>query len=147
MKPRFFIRKNSPEIRRHLETLGYEYLGQESLFKEYNTCLYCTHDGYYEVTKKPSRYDRIYDCGEDVEMFIAMCSRSEKTDKGQFFVLDCNLSSMGNVYLKGTFVMCDRDSWDIDFRYPEFSSRNVPAHKASYDEIVEFFNRNKDMEL
>lgn len=73
--------------------------------------------------------------------------RDDDTDKYQIFVLDCNLDTMNEnrFHPKGELVFCTRDSWNVDFDndgHPSIlSSRNIPAHKATKEEIIEHFSK------
>ena len=93
-------------------------------------------------------YDSMYGlfCGTDVEMFKSLISLSDKTDKDQLFVLDTNLASLdvhNDIIPKDSFVRCNRDKWYVDVLddgSPDpLSSRNIPAHKASIEEIINFY--------
>ena len=94
------------------------------------------------------QYDSLYGlyCADDIEMFKALTAFSNDTDKDQMFVLDTNVAQLGKSddYLeKGYMVRCLRDKWNIDILDDgtpnPYSSRNVPAHKASIEEIINFY--------
>jgi hypothetical protein len=73
--------------------------------------------------------------------------RDDDTDKYQIFVLDCNLDTMNEnrFHPKGDLVFCTQDSWNVDFDnegHPSIlSSRNIPAHKATKEEIIKHFSK------
>ena len=62
-----FIKKNTPELRKKLEELGYTYNGRDT--ESWGaSALYCFDGKYYEVyPAKPSRYHSIVDCGTNEE--------------------------------------------------------------------------------
>ena len=74
------------------------------------------------------------------------CLRDSGDDRYRFFTIDCNFQFDGKDPLeKGTLVFCTRDNWNLDFDnegnpYP-FSSRNVPAHKSTKEEIINYFSK------
>ena len=106
----------------------------------------------YIVNIECGTYDSLYGvwCGNDVEMFKAIAALKNKNDKFQYFVIDTNLwnpfTDGQNTTSKGTFVLCHKDRWAIDINDDgtpcEFSSRNIPAHKATVTEIINHFLNN-----
>ena len=135
-----FIRKNTPELRKRLEALGYKPL----LFIEDGECLSTTSNlGHYHSirseqfdNKDPhSTYDcagRI-DCGANEDLFLALAALRDDTDNGQFFVFEERFVSRINpdvIIEKGTLLKCCMDKW----RMPYF-----PFHKATVKELIEHF--------
>ena len=129
-----------------------------------NSVCFCPNDQCIFVTESPKKiygsnnpyffkmvkgqYDSLYGlyCGDDVEMFKALTALSNDSDKDQMFVLDTNLASIDNVNNiseKGSLVRCLRDKWNVDILEDgtpcPFSSKNIPAHKASIEEIINFY--------
>jgi hypothetical protein len=106
----------------------------------------------YIVNIERGTNDSLYGvwCGTDVEMFKAITALSDKTDKHQYFVLETNVCHFDcdskNIIPSGTFVLCHKDKWNIDVDADgtpsKFSSRNVPAHKATVTEILNHFLNN-----
>lgn len=70
-----FIRKNTPELRKKLEELGYEYHGKDTLHG--TPCgVYCSFGSYFEISgnPKPSRFESIIDCDNNEELFLALAA-------------------------------------------------------------------------
>ena len=87
---------------------------------------------------------------DDEDLAAALASlKDDDTDKYQFFTIDCNFQfdNGRDVYKKGTLVFCLRDKWNLDFdnegNPSKFSNRNVPAHKSTKEEIIEYFERKR----
>ena len=134
-----FIRKNTPELRKRLEALGYKPL----LFIEDGECLSTTSNlGHYHSirseqfdNKDPhSTYDcagRI-DCGTNESLFLAIAALRDDTDNNQMFING-----------KGDWGIC-RDGSDgglegLDF-YGIPNDLNVDNyHKATVEELIEHF--------
>lgn len=135
-----FIRKNTPELRKRLEALGYKPL----LSIEDGECLSTTSNlGHYHSirseqfdNKDPhSTYDcagRI-DCGTNESLFLAISALRDDTDDNQLFIND-----------KGDWgIWRDNTKYDglsgIDF-YGMPNDLNVDNyHKATTEELIEHF--------
>ena len=83
--------------------------------------------------------------------FALASLRDDNADKYRFFTLDCNLAGLDNpakVNPKGELVFCTRDNWNVDFDENgnpwEFSNRNVPAHKSTKEEIINYFSKDNN---
>ena len=124
-----FIRKNTPELRKKLEELGYNYNGRDT-----ESCgasaLYCFDGKYYEVyPAKPSRYHSIIDCGINEELFLALAALRDDTDKNQWVIDEANECFFG---WENSWSICDKD---------DMNERVVYTHyrKATVEEIIEHF--------
>lgn len=132
-----FIRKNTPELRKKLEELGYKYNGSDT--ESWGTsALYCFDGKYYEVyPAKPSRYHSIVDCGTNEELFLALAALRDDTDKNQWFIAqdtmwDENYNGEITVYYEeGEWLIWDYYSFMID--EPSY------FRKATVEEIIEHF--------
>lgn len=139
-----FIRKNTPELREKLRNMGYEYHGKENITDNLSS-LHCCNGWYYECNLVPLDYYSIAYCGTNEELFLAIAALRDDTDKNQRFVLDTNLlfSPNGIEHPIGSFIKCCGDKWYVDYNIDgtpcEFSSRNIPAHKATVQELIEHF--------
>lgn len=123
-----FIRKNTPELRKKLEELGYKYNGSDTEFWGANA-LYCFDGKYYEVyPAKPSRYHSIVDCGTNEELFFALATLRDDTDKNQWVIDEAN-ECFG---WENSWSICDKD---------DMNERVVYTHyrKATVEEIIEHF--------
>ena len=123
-----FIRKNTPELRKKLEELGYTYNGRDT--ESWGaSALYCFDGKYYEVyPAKPSRYHSIIDCGTNEELFLALAALRDDTDKNQWVIDEAN-ECFG---WEDSWMICDKD---------DMNERAVYTHyrKATVEEIIEYF--------
>ena len=126
-----FIRKNTPELRKKLEELGYENRGKVRYYGE-PIYIYCEMDIFYTSPCKlkiPDNY--IIDCGTNEELFIALASMSDN-EHGlcDYYIVtdDCNL-----VYEKGSI-----------HRALPLSSVIHPScyRKATVEELIEHFKKD-----
>ena len=152
-----FIRKNTPELRRELEELGYEMLNfGNTTLDGYNYDGNGSHKSIEEgraiITSYENLYGVIYDidtvtkkgridCGTNEELFLAIAALRDDSNYMQWFIADSILSvsyddSIGNDHYftepKGIMFFWD-ENWDnatiISGRY----------HKATVDELIEHF--------
>ena len=134
-----FIRKNTPELRKRLEALGYKPL----LSIEDGECLSTTSNlGHYHSirseqfdNKDPhSTYDcagRI-DCGTNESLFLAITALRDDTDYPQWFVYPP----------ENIWFICDDD--DINYARENIRESVQAAwfhcsHKATVEELIEHF--------
>lgn len=130
-----FIRKNTPELRKKLEELGYENRGKVRYYGE-PIYIYCEMDIFYTSPCKlkiPDNY--IIDCGDNEELFIALASLRNDSDINQWFVMD--VEEYMNINQGDWFVATDRTKGkhigtQIDPMY---------CHKATIEEIIEHFKK------
>lgn len=131
-----FIRKNTPELRKKLEELGYKFSGADhieldcivtfphhnifSVFAVYHFNIY--DDSFKKVWKG------YIDCGTNEELFLALAALRDDTDKNQWIIDEAN-ECFG---LEDSMMICDRD---------DMNDRAVYTHyrKATVEEIVEHF--------
>ena len=114
-----FIKKNTPELRKKLEELGYKYNGRDT--ESWGaSALYCFDGKYYEVyPAKPSRYHSIIDCGTNEELFLALAALRDDTDYMQWF-------TDGKLW--------EKSNSDLPSHYMQ-----LEGHKATIKEIIEYF--------
>lgn len=139
-----FIRKNTPELRKKLEDLGYTNstndINGDWLFVSHGILLTVSKDFNYANSKD-------IDCGQNEDLFLAISALRDDTDKNQWFVMDCNVAYLNDTNeiadKKGDFVYCIKDKWFADYDKDGtpfiFSSRNTPSHKASIEELFKKF--------
>ena len=127
-----FIRKNTPELRKKLEELGYtntpsgrgewfipieelEYLVTYPISGCYQGC-----NGYW--------YEDDFDCGTNEELFFALAALRDDTDKNQWVIDEAN-ECFG---WENSWSICDKD---------DMNERVVYTHyrKATVEEIIEHF--------
>ena len=141
-----FIRKNTPELRKKLEELGYKPFG--SVKYEWDTGWGLSTDnrlgefesfdnnGLENIIKCESPdYEDSIDCGTNEELFIAIASLRDDSDVNQWFVMDVELYM--DINQGDWFIATDRNKGkhigtQIDPMY---------CHKATVEEIIEHFNK------
>lgn len=136
-----FIRKNTQELRKKLEELGYKMLSPI----EYDN-LECS-DNWVNDIKSLNDCNGI-NCGFNEELFLAIAALRDDSNYMQWFIADSILSvsysdSIGNDHYfiepKGIMFFWD-ENWDnatiISGRY----------HKATVDELIEHFKIKENNE-
>lgn len=134
-----FIRKNTPELRKKLEELGYKKYGNPFQITD-DSKLITTIDGEYVPYNVPLD-DSFIDCGTNEELFLAIAALRDDTDENQWFVADSPLSvsyddAVGNDHYftepKGSVFF-----WNINWMHATIISGNY--HKATVEELIEHF--------
>lgn len=139
MRPKFiqpaFIRKNTPELRKELEELGY------AIMYGYDTGFIITNPEFgvaffpvgpkVEVDEDSNR--EYIDCGTNEDLFLAIAALREDTDNNQLFTNGIDWAiykdNINNIGLSGF----DYYNLPNDIR--------IPLHKASVKEIIEYFRK------
>ena len=123
-----FIRKNTPELRKELEVLGYNrhpsYIDNEYLYL--NRGFYHTN-----VVGYSEEIERMIDCGTNEELFLALAALKYDTDKNQWFVND-----------NGYFEMCFNDKVEnylCGHGVRKYRQIDETYHKATVEELIEHF--------
>lgn len=82
-------------------------------------------------------------CGYNIELFFALAAMRDDTDKNQLFVSEtaCSWVNIGMWRNKGDFELCLIDDYYMG-ENKRFTNRISPAHKASIDEIKDYFLLN-----
>ena len=134
-----FIRKNTPELRKKLEELGYKPFG--SVKYEWDTGWGLSTDnrigefesfdnnGLENIIKCESPdYEDSVDCGTNEELFLALAALRDDTDKNQWVIDEAN-ECFG---WEDSWMICDKD---------DMNERAVYTHyrKATVEEIIEHF--------
>ena len=119
-----FIRKNTPELRKELEVLGYN---QHPSYSD-NEYLYLNRGFYHtNVVGYSEEIERMIDCGTNEELFLAIAALKDDTDANQWFT--------------------DGEIWvnllDGYQHVPLVKYIRLKGHKATKEEIIEHFNKNK----
>lgn len=81
-----FIRKNTPELRKKLEELGYKKYGNPFQITD-DSKLITTIDGEYVPYNVPLD-DSFIDCGVNENLFLALAALRDDTSANQYWVLD-----------------------------------------------------------
>ena len=128
-----FIRKNTPELRKKLEELGYNRypLWMADWSDDDSRYVYLVTDVlYYTYPQKPTnpKNGEYIDCGDNEELFIALAALRDDTDKWQLFVFD-GIDVPDYFLQKGDMWICSLDKHLV---------KN--CHKATVEEIIEHFS-------
>lgn len=124
-----FIRRNTPELRKKLEELGYKKYGNPFQITD-DSKLITTIDGEYVPYNVPLD-DSFIDCGTNEALFLAIAALRDDTDKNQWF-------TDGNLWFKCGDEMCDETIKYYLNRY------NREIHKASVEELIEHFKEKEE---
>lgn len=143
-----FIRKNTPELRKKLEELGYKPFG--SVKYEWDTGWGLSTDnrlgefesfdnnGLENIIKCCSPdYEDSIDCGTNEELFLALVALRDDTDINQWFIYN-TINNTADKFETIEWVLCkdnnicDYLNWDNCYKY---------CHKASVEEIIEHFKK------
>lgn len=141
-----FIRKNTPELCKKLETLGYKC--SKIVSKDPHLCIATTINDkcstYTTIT--PEMFDtkdpystwncgKRIDCGTNEELFLAIAALKDDSDKNQWFVTEEEMHWINqNAWMPvGSFIFsCIHNYTDIDGK----------VHKATVEELIEHFRSN-----
>ena len=143
-----FIRKNTPELRKKLEELGYKPFG--SVKYEWDTGWGLSTDnrlGEFEsfdnngleniIKCELPDYEDSIDCGINEELFIAIAALRDDTDVNQWFIYNTINNTVGKfetivwVLCKDNNI-CDYLNWANCYEY---------CYKATVEELIEHFNK------
>lgn len=129
-----FIRKNTPELRGKLRELGYKVLTNFSTFP----CLATMPDDGIVVPATEINRNRVFDFGDNEELFLALAALRDDTDYMQWFT-------------NGTdFIKCEREYWpDMYFvlcsgKGKDYMNELAKYHKATPTEIIAHFKQKQD---
>ena len=130
-----FIRKNTPELVKKLEELGYR--ASFSARNGYGKYLYA-FDGTIVGDEYNSNDEKagFVDCGTNDELFLAIAALRDDSDKHQFF-------TNGKEW-----IQCEKEDW-IDeisslcvggnYNYDKNGELSLEFHKATVQELIEHF--------
>ena len=127
-----FIRKNTPELVKRLEELGYK--ASFSARNGYGEYLYAFNG--IVVGGEYNAYDEragFIDCNDSEELFLAISALRDDTDKNQWFVHDdSDWNDKQNIF----WYKCEEDSIIEDLAYNLMFN---DCHKATVQELIEHF--------
>lgn len=137
-----YIRKNTPELRRKLEDLGYK-LNNGKAWGSYLATFRIKGTNEWKYVASPEwdlqnnpDIDVSIDCGENEDLFLALSALREGTDKGQWFIydtMDCIVEAMRTI----EWFICPSDNIK-DFLF--YDCGYLSAHKATVEELINHFN-------
>ena len=147
-----FIRKNSPELRKKLEELGYEPNFSMGKYPEvYKNIAVCNFFGnrYYgvsddETTRPGDITDAIknrglIDCGTNEDLFLALAALRDDSDVNQWFIA---LDTMYDENYHGEItVYYEKDEWLLWDYYSFMEDMPSDFRKATVEEIIEHFKK------
>ena len=87
-----FIRKNTPELKKKLEDLGYKDYGNLRFYGD-PIIIYCDGNHFFtspfvlEGEQYRGKYDKFIDCRDNEELFLAVAALSNDTDYMQWFMI------------------------------------------------------------
>lgn len=138
-----FIRKNTQELRRGLEELGYEILNSgNTTLDAHNYDGNGSHKSIEEgraiITSYGNLYGVIYDidtvtkkgridCGTNEELFLAIAALRDDTDKNQWF-------TDGDKW-----ILCPEIKFSTYWVYNDVDVNLDVIHKATVNELIEHF--------
>lgn len=124
-----FIRKNTKELRKKLEELGYK---NRNLY--FYDCIGVVYDGFDCISQWMfgSIWDfaDCIDCGTNEEFFLAIASLRNDTDKNQWF-------TDGDKW-----ILCPEIKFSTYWAYNDVYINTDTIHKATVNELIELFNKS-----
>ena len=148
-----FIRKNTPELRKKLEELGYTSSYPIRQHPEvYKNIAACNFFGphYYGVstdeasrpgnTKDAIRKRGFIDCGDNEDLFIALAALRDDTDKEQWFIT----YKGSHPYMSYAAILCRENKWEDEYikethRASFIYTKPEDYHKAGVEELIKFY--------
>lgn len=130
-----FIRKNTPELRKKLEKLGYKNYGNPFQITD-DSKLITTIDGEYVPYNVPLD-DSFIDCGTNEKLFLAIAALRDDTDDSQWFVYPP----------ENSWFICVDD--DINYARENIRESVQAAwfhcsHKATVEELIKHFKEKEE---
>ena len=120
-----FIRKNTPELRKKLEDLGYI----SHIFNNNDANnIYADKLGTY-ISVDIENQPYYIDCETNEQLFLALAALRDDTDINQYFVCDKVSFTLGKTYYPDDYLY---------YQYDEFFDKQN-WHKATVKEIIEHF--------
>ena len=144
-----FIRKNTPELRKKLEELGYEPNNYECFWEDNNRYIITTIGegyGYYTLCIKNCcllENEIFIDCGTNEELFLALASLRDDTPINSFYYFKERLCKCEKLELKDLNFNTGRYYYkcrSIDNPMICFCCQEKDLQKATVKEIIEHFN-------
>ena len=115
-----FFRKNTPELHKKLEMLGYKEFGS-SILETSDVKYLCCDKGVYFTITPGCNLSYVMDCGTNEELFLAIAALRDDSDEEQYF-------TNGKEWRK----LSKNIPWQQD-------SFTIECHKATVEELIEHF--------
>ena len=130
-----FIRRNTPELRKNLEELGYKNYGNPFQITD-DSKLITTIDGEYVPYNVPLD-DSFIDCVTNEKLFLAIAALRDDTDDSQWFVYPP----------ENSWFICVDD--DINYARENIRESVQAAwfhcsHKATVEELIKHFKEKEE---
>ena len=131
----YFIRKNTPELKKKLEELGYN---QHPSYVNNGQYLYLNRGFYHtNVVGYNEEIERMIDCGTNEELFLALAALRDDTNKNQWFI------AQGTIWVKDyngeIIAYYDEGEWFLWDEYSFIEDSPSDFRKATVEEIIEHF--------
>lgn len=139
-----FIRKNTPELRKKLEELGYKpsypIFQYPEVFKHIAVCNFFGSKYYGVSDDEVSHHGEIkdaiknrgmIDCGTNENLFLALAALRDDSDINQYFFCDKVSFTIGKTYYPDDYLY---------YQYDEFFDKQN-WHKATVEELIEHFKK------
>ena len=143
-----FIRKNTSELRKKLEELGYKpsypIFQYPEVFKHIAACNFFGSKYYGVSDDEVSHHGEIkdtiknrgmIDCGTNEELFLALAALRDETDEKQWFIMD--VEEYVNINQGDWFIATDRNGG----KHIGTQINPMYCHKATVEEIMEHFKK------
>lgn len=138
-----FIRKNTPELRKKLEELGYEANSYECFWDDENRYIITTISSngfaFYTLCIKNCcmlENKEFIDCGDNEDLFLAIAALRDDTDINQWFIMD--VEEYVNINQGDWFIATDRNGG----KHIGTQIEPLYCHKATSEEIVKHFKKD-----
>lgn len=137
-----FIRKNTQELRRGLEELGYSH-GKPKYYADDDNkydFIMCNNGIFFLLSQKnhvirnghPLKKYGSIDCGTNEELFLAIAALRDDTDKYQWF-------TDGDKW-----ILCPEIKFSSYWVYNDIDVNTDTIHKATVDELIEHFKTEEE---
>lgn len=137
-----FIRRNTPELRKKLEELGYRLFGEEL---NEDLCIFTSPEcGLYNIEffsniPHPEETDSI-DCGTNEELFLSIASLRDDTNENQWFT---NGEEWAYHPKTECCSPCTTMYKTLAFDYIPKDVNLYHYHKATVEELIEHFKEKE----
>lgn len=137
-----FIRKNTQELRRGLEELGYSH-GKPKYYADDDNkydFIMCNNGIFFLLSQKnhvirnghPLKKRGSVDCGTNEELFLAIAALRDDTDKYQWF-------TDGDKW-----ILCPKTKFSTYWVYYHIDVNTDTIHKATVNELIEHFKTKEE---
>jgi hypothetical protein len=142
-----FIRKNTPELRKKLEELGYFPSSKIWYDENFAICtIYRDNAGEYFTFKIDDDFERIIapsypyiDCGTNEDLFFALAALRDDTNENQWFIAQ---DTMWDENYNGEItVYYEENEWLMWDYYSFMEDMPSDFKKATVEEIIEHFKK------